>query len=110
MQFVDAHCHLNAPCFADNIETVINRAREAGVVGAVIVSETIDDFEHTLSLAERYKGFVYPCLGIHPIQKGQSVQLQQCEQALLMMSQHVDKIIGVGEVRVGIVTSLLTQA
>ena len=99
MEYIDAHCHLNAAEFANDIDDVIVRAVEAGVQACVVVTEFASDFQRTLDLAESHAGFVRPCLGLHPIQQGgRCVTPADFEQALSLIEQHRDAIVGIGEV------------
>lgn len=67
MVLVDAHCHLEKADFPD-VEAVVSRAREAGVVHAVVVGQfqKPGDFGQALELARAWPDFLTPTLGIHP--------------------------------------------
>ncbi|KAA8582911.1 hypothetical protein FQN60_015457 [Etheostoma spectabile] len=66
--FVDCHCHISAREFAEDLEDVIQRTREAGVKTLVAVTEEVSEFDRVLQLQERYPDLVAPCFGIHPLQ------------------------------------------
>ncbi|XP_033000695.1 putative deoxyribonuclease TATDN3 isoform X7 [Lacerta agilis] len=68
MGAVDCHCHLAAPEFREDIESVLEEAKKCKVLALVVVAEYTEDFEKIIQLSERYPGFVFPCLGIHPVQ------------------------------------------
>ncbi|KAK3803184.1 hypothetical protein RRG08_020942 [Elysia crispata] len=71
---VDVHTHLTDAKFnASTLGDVIAKAKEKGVKAALVVSESIADFEPVLRLQRLYPEFVLPCLGVHPIQKTGSV-------------------------------------
>jgi Tat protein secretion system quality control protein TatD with DNase activity len=36
--------------------------------GAVVVAEFPFDFDRVLHLANQFPGFIFPCLGLHPVQ------------------------------------------
>ncbi|XP_055000597.1 putative deoxyribonuclease TATDN3 isoform X4 [Sorex araneus] len=65
---VDCHCHLCAPEFDDDLDDVLEKAKQANVKALVVVAEHSGEFEKIIRLSERYDGFVLPCLGVHPIQ------------------------------------------
>lgn len=64
---VDSHCHLDDATFAEDLDAVVERAREAGV-GMMLSIGTGDgppDLEAGIRLAERYPE-VYATVGVHP--------------------------------------------
>ena len=67
-EIVDAHCHLNLPPLADNIPTVIEEARAAGLTRLLTCSVSLEgsDWERTRSIASSYSDFVIPFYGLHP--------------------------------------------
>lgn len=65
---IDCHCHLADEEFANDIDEVIDRAKQSGVTGAIVVAEFASDFDRVLQLSEMYQGFLFPCLGLHPVQ------------------------------------------
>jgi len=64
---VDAHCHLETKDFPDP-GAVIERARSAGVVHAVVVGQfhRPGDFGTALEVARTHSDFLSPTIGIHP--------------------------------------------
>lgn len=65
MPLVDAHCHLQDPRFAADLEDVVHRARLAGVVAMVTCGTREADWDPVLDLARDHPGVV-PMLGLHP--------------------------------------------
>jgi len=65
--WVDAHCHLELREYPATAE-VIQRAREAGVVRAVVVDQFHGpgDFGTALEVARAHPDFLAPTMGIHP--------------------------------------------
>jgi TatD DNase family protein len=61
----DTHSHLNAPQFAEDLETVLERARAAGVARIVIPGYDRDACERAVLLAETHAG-LYAAVGYHP--------------------------------------------
>lgn len=62
---IDTHCHLDSPCFYEDIEEVIARAMERGVVRFVIPGADIKDLPRARELSEQFSE-VYFAAGIHP--------------------------------------------
>lgn len=65
---IDCHAHLAANEFDDDLDQVINRAKEAGVEAVVVVAQFVDDQQKVLDLAKKYPNFCYPAVGLHPVQ------------------------------------------
>ncbi|MBN1855410.1 MAG: TatD family hydrolase [Dehalococcoidia bacterium] len=59
----DTHAHLDQ---VEDLEACLDLARKAGVVGVIAVGTEASSNEKTLRIAERFKGFVHPALGLHP--------------------------------------------
>ncbi|XP_062827988.1 putative deoxyribonuclease TATDN3 isoform X4 [Anolis carolinensis] len=92
MGAVDCHCHLAAPEFEGS-----------KLLALVAVAEHSGDFEKIIHLSERYSGFVFGCLGIHPIQSSptgqeRSVTLQDLDEALPLIELYKDHLLAIGEV------------
>ncbi len=66
MRYVDTHTHLYSDAYTEGCEAAVDRAVEAGVTKLVfpdINSKTRDDM---FSLASKYTGVAYACIGLHP--------------------------------------------
>jgi Tat protein secretion system quality control protein TatD with DNase activity len=63
--FIDTHAHLDHEMFKDDIDQVIDRARQADV--KVIIAQGLDPVSNrkVIELAEKYD-IVKPALGIYP--------------------------------------------
>ncbi|XP_075451778.1 deoxyribonuclease TATDN3-like isoform X4 [Ascaphus truei] len=65
---VDCHCHLSAPEFNDDIDSVLAEAKKVGLLALVAVAEYSGEFEKIIQFCKGHQGFVFPCLGVHPVQ------------------------------------------
>ena len=63
---VDTHCHLDGEEFAEDLEQVIARAREAGVKAIGVPGIDLKSCDSVMALCERYPDFCFPMLGLHP--------------------------------------------
>src|SRR5690242_2060724 len=61
---IDSHCHLDFPDFATEIDTVVGRARAAGLERMITISTRVRRFAEIQSLVERYDD-VYGSVGTH---------------------------------------------
>ncbi len=62
---VDTHCHLNDQRFSEDREAVIERAKEAGVVGMIVPGADPDELPLAIEIAEHHEG-IYFAVGVHP--------------------------------------------
>ncbi len=62
----DTHVHLNAEQFADDIDEVISRAKQAGVGNMIVVGFDEKTIKRALSLIEKYD-VLYGAVGWHPV-------------------------------------------
>ena len=65
MRLVDSHAHLDFPQFDADRETVIERAREAGLVAILNVGVDLASSRAAVALAEQHD-FIYAAVGVHP--------------------------------------------
>jgi TatD DNase family protein len=91
--FVDSHCHLDFPDYADDLDAVVARAREAGVVAMVTISTHLDQAAKLRKIAERFDG-IYSTVGVHPheAKDHRSVTASQIESLC-----DFPEVIGIGE-------------
>ncbi|XP_048345274.1 putative deoxyribonuclease TATDN3 isoform X2 [Sphaerodactylus townsendi] len=103
MGAVDCHCHIAAPEFQEDIKDVLEEAKQAKVLALVVVAEHSGEFERIIQLSERYPGFVFSCLGVHPVQRTptgheRSVTLKDLDEALPLIELYKDRLLAIGEV------------
>ncbi len=90
--FIDSHCHINFPDFADDIDGVISRMRDAQVTHAMCISVTYPEWPSVVALAERYDN-IYATAGVHP--DYEDIEEPSVE-SLLLRAQH-PKVLAIGE-------------
>lgn len=91
---IDTHAHLCDEAFADDLEEVLDRAREAGVESVVAVGENIADARTNLALAARFPKMVLPAAGLFPT----NLDLQEGDELANLMREHAGEWVAVGEV------------
>ncbi|XP_070777138.1 putative deoxyribonuclease TATDN3 isoform X3 [Enoplosus armatus] len=67
--YVDCHCHISAEDFDKDIEEVVENSKKAGLLALLAVAEHAGEFEKIIELSQRFPGFIFPCLGVHPVQE-----------------------------------------
>ena len=63
--FVDSHCHIDFPDFAEGVVPLLEHMRAAAVSHALCVSVNLENFPHVLALAEAHDN-LYASVGVHP--------------------------------------------
>ena len=91
MNLIDSHCHLEE---IENLELAIEKAKSAGLVAILAVGSDYQSNNRVLEIAERYSGFVYPALGMHPGR----LEVSLVKQNLKFIEDHLFEAKGIGEV------------
>lgn len=66
LQLFDTHAHLNVDTFDEDVDAVVRRAREAGLVGILVIGIDVATSLRACELAAQYPGFLYAAVGIQP--------------------------------------------
>ena len=90
---IDTHAHLDFPEFAEDLDHVLLRAKQAGVERIITIGTTLQSSRKAIQLAERYPQ-IYASVGIHPNSASQEREdfLSELEE----MVRH-SKVVAVGE-------------
>jgi TatD DNase family protein len=93
---IDVHCHLEQKDYDKDRDEVIEKCRKE--LEAVIIScAHPKDFELTMDIANRNKGFVFPTVGIHP-EYIKEISESQKDEILDLIKERKDEIVGIGEI------------
>jgi TatD DNase family protein len=65
MELIETHAHLDYPDFEADLEAVIGRATEAGVMRIISIGTGLESSRRAVALAERFPN-LYAVVGIHP--------------------------------------------
>ena len=65
-KLIDTHCHLDMEEFDEDRKDVIERSKTNGVESIIIPSTVEENYDKELALCEKYNGFLYYLVGIHP--------------------------------------------
>ena len=97
MNWIDSHCHLDAPEFAADRDAVRAAARVAGVATCVIPAVEASNFDTVRLLAHQH-GDVY-ALGIHPMYTPQAAEADLLTlDAQLHQYRSAPRLVAVGEI------------
>ena len=92
---IDIHCHLEQKDYDSDREQIIESCRKE--LKAVISSCAHPrDFELTMRMVEKHKGFVFASCGIHP-EYVKEVSEQEKDDFLDLIVKNKDKIVAIGE-------------
>jgi TatD DNase family protein len=91
--WIDTHAHLSSEAFAESIEHVLDRARQAGVVRVVVIGTDHADVAKGLDFADQYP-MTAPTAGIHP---NNILQVTPGEQEEVFRWMADPRVVGVGE-------------
>ena len=96
MFFIDTHAHLYGEEFADDLDAVVVRAREAGVGKILLPNINEDSVASMLDLCTRYPHYFYPMMGLHP--EDVRDDYKEVLQRMRSMLDASRTLVGVGEV------------
>ena len=63
---IDTHCHIDDPQYAEGLETFLANQRESGVEAILVPGVDKTSVENVLAVCDRYPGYLFPALGLHP--------------------------------------------
>ncbi len=102
---IDTHAHLHFPQFDADLENVILRAREAGVVGIINIGTDLKTSLKSVAIAEAHEN-VYAAVGIHPHDAADAC-LEDVETLRTLLDH--PKVVAIGEVGLDFYRNLSPQ-
>ena len=93
MRLIDSHCHLQAERFADDVDAVIDAAREAGVERILVPGWNAWSSAAALDLADRVPG-LDAAVGVHP---HDADRVTDDEWAVIATSARDPRVLAIGE-------------
>ena len=95
LRLVDTHCHLDFPNYKDDLESVIERAHEMGIVRMIAPGTSTQSSRDVIHLAQKYPD-IYAAVGIHPhdADKVGESDIREIEN----LASSMDKVVAIGEV------------
>ena len=91
----DSHVHLTDDAFEENLEEVIARAKENGIIGVIVPGDSIASSRAAIRLAEQYPDYIRAAVGIHPYDT--RYYCDQIEKELIALSQN-PYCVAIGEI------------
>jgi TatD DNase family protein len=93
-KLIDTHAHLDE---IEDLDKAIGEAKQTGLVAIIAVGQDYESNIKVLEMSEKYKGFVYPALGLHPWSLG-AADASKIELNLRFIEENIAKAVAVGEV------------
>jgi len=90
--FVDSHCHLNFPQYADQLDAIRADMAAHRVDRALCISTTLEEFPSVHALATRYDN-LWATVGVHPDNEG----VQEPTLDDLLAGAALPRVVGIGE-------------
>jgi TatD DNase family protein len=90
---VDSHCHLEVPEFADDLDGIVGRARDAGVGRVVTISTRSERQAGLLAIADRFPD-VFCSVGTHPHHAHEELDIGTAD---IVVQTRNDKVVAIGE-------------
>ena len=97
MNYTDTHCHLDGEEFRDDLDAVVQRAREAGCTQIFVPAIDLPSCQTVVDVCHRFPGYCHPMLGLHP----EEVRADWREQLAAIHSfliSHSSDLISIGEI------------
>ncbi|MFW9788258.1 MAG: TatD family hydrolase [Candidatus Thorarchaeota archaeon] len=94
MDLFDSHTHIDMNHFKNDRERVIQRAKEAGLLGMVSSSIGSASFRRTLGIVKKHRGFVHHSAGCSVSQ----LTKEEADKIIALTRKYANEIVAVGEV------------
>lgn len=93
---IDTHCHVDFKDFNEDRDKVIQRAKD-NLTAIVNSGTSYEGNQSALKLANKYKDFIYPSFGYHPVSSADSTD-EYLNMAQNHLIKNLDNIVAIGEV------------
>jgi len=90
----DAHTHIDMAQFQKDLESVVQRAHDVGLLGMVSSSMGPGSFRRTLGIMRKHNGFIYHSAGCSVSQLTE----QDATRIINLAQKHTKEIVAIGEV------------
>ena len=93
-KLIDTHAHLDE---LQNLDSMLEAAREAGVIAVVAVGSNRQSNTRTLQISQEHRRFVHPALGLHPWELA-NLGPSEIDDNLRFIEQNIALAVAVGEI------------
>lgn len=92
---IDSHCHLEQKNYEEDRDKVIEKCKKE-LKAVITCSANPKDFDLTMQIVEKYKGFIFATASIHPIYI-KEISKEEQNKFFDLLRKNKDNIIGIGE-------------
>lgn len=93
---IDSHCHLEQKDYNKDRDDVIEKCKKAGLKAIITSCAHPKDFDLTMQIVDKWKGFVFATIGIHP-QFIKKISQKEIDEFLELIKENKHRIVGIGE-------------
>ena len=93
-EYIDSHAHLFYEDYKRDLESVLTRAKDAGVKYCIVPGTDLKSSREAISLAEQYEN-IFACIGVHPHEAAQTTDKDLWE--IEGLCSH-PKVVAIGEI------------
>lgn len=92
---IDTHNHIDDEQYSEDLEEVIQRAKDAGIKKIFVPGICLKDMPHLIYICKEHPGYLYPMVGLHP----ENIMDEDYHAALDKLETMIDdSTIAIGEV------------
>jgi TatD DNase family protein len=95
LTLIDSHAHIYGHDYADDFDTMLQRAADAGVQAMLVVGTDIETSRKSVELAEKHPQ-LYAAVGIHPHDAGRVTDA--CYDVIRTLALSSPKVVAIGEI------------
>ena len=92
--FIDSHCHLNYKDYAEDLISVVKRARNVSVIACIVPGSSITTSQKAVELSRQFGGTLFAAVGCHPYEVMKYPDLKEIEQ---LIKNNKESVVAIGE-------------
>lgn len=101
MKLIDTHCHVYDEAFREDLESVIERARQAGLERLLLPNTNPETYSDLIRVCDTWPDLCLPMIGLHPEDLSDDFHSQLSSLKTILDSDRSDggrkRLIGIGE-------------
>ncbi|MDD4923457.1 MAG: TatD family hydrolase [Dehalococcoidales bacterium] len=90
-ELIDSHAHIDE---IEDIDAVISKAKQYNIISIIAVGTSFTSNRKIMALAEEYKNYVYPALGLFPW----NIADDDFQDNMNFIRENINRAIGMGEI------------